>query len=122
MPSTTSKGLPYPLGTDRVMDGDDQIRKLAQGVQNYVQSGTLAIPITAADTATNATLVFPVAYAAPPNVTATANTGPPSGNAYQAVWIGATTAADVVINAKRAGASAGFTVTWIAVGTIAAVA
>jgi hypothetical protein len=32
MGSTTSKGYPYPVGTDRVMDGDDAIKALAEAV------------------------------------------------------------------------------------------
>jgi hypothetical protein len=30
MGSTTTQGYPYPLGTDRVMDGDDAIKALAE--------------------------------------------------------------------------------------------
>jgi len=33
MGSTTTKGYPYPVGTDRVMDGDDAIAALAQAVE-----------------------------------------------------------------------------------------
>jgi len=32
MGSTTSKGYPFPVGTDRVMDGDDAIKALAEAV------------------------------------------------------------------------------------------
>lgn len=32
MPATTPGGLPYPLGTDLVVDGDDAIRNLATAV------------------------------------------------------------------------------------------
>lgn len=35
MPATTAKGFPYPLGTDRVMDGDNDIQALAQKVGDY---------------------------------------------------------------------------------------
>ena len=34
MGSTTSKGYPFPVGTDRVMDGDDAIRALAEAVDS----------------------------------------------------------------------------------------
>lgn len=121
MPSTTSKGLPYPLGTDRVMDGDDQIRKLAQAVENYVQAGNAPLAISAADTNTTVVVPFPVPYAQAPVVTVTAATGPPASG-YLSVWVGNVTAQDVTIGAKRAGASAGFTVNWTAVGKIGAVA
>lgn len=32
MGSTTSKGYPFPVGTDRVMDGDDAIQALAEAI------------------------------------------------------------------------------------------
>lgn len=32
MPSTTTKGYPFPVGTDRVMDGDNAIQALAEAV------------------------------------------------------------------------------------------
>lgn len=32
--ATTALGFPYPLGTDRVMDGDDAIRALAEAVDS----------------------------------------------------------------------------------------
>lgn len=32
MPANTTNGLPYPLGTDRVADGDDAIKNLAEAV------------------------------------------------------------------------------------------
>jgi hypothetical protein len=32
MPGQTANGLPYPTGTDRVMDGDDAIRALAEAL------------------------------------------------------------------------------------------
>lgn len=71
MPSQTSgKNLPYPLGTDRLMDGDDAIRKLAQSVDNMVQAATVTVPVTAANTPASVTWTFPVAYSAPPVVLA----------------------------------------------------
>lgn len=32
MPGTTTNGLPYPVGTDRVMDGDNAMQSLAEAV------------------------------------------------------------------------------------------
>jgi hypothetical protein len=32
MPANTPRGYPYPLGTDRVMDGDDAIHNLATAI------------------------------------------------------------------------------------------
>lgn len=34
MGSTTTKGYPYPVGTDRVMDGDDAIKALAEAIDS----------------------------------------------------------------------------------------
>lgn len=42
MPSTTTNGYPYPLGTDRVMDGDDSIHALADKVEANLKAGVLA--------------------------------------------------------------------------------
>ena len=39
MPATTTQGVPYPLGTDRVMDGDNAIQALAQWVDNSICFG-----------------------------------------------------------------------------------
>jgi hypothetical protein len=36
MGANTANGLPYPVGTDRVMDGDDAIKALAQAVDSAV--------------------------------------------------------------------------------------
>ena len=36
MGSTTTHGFPYPVGTDRVMDGDNAIQALAQYTDDYV--------------------------------------------------------------------------------------
>lgn len=43
---STSHGLPYPLGTDRVKDGDDGIKALALAVDDYLYAGAGA-PSTA---------------------------------------------------------------------------
>ena len=80
MPATTPKGLPYPLGTDRVMDGDDNIRRLAQAVENYVQAGTAQVPAGSdGNTHASVAVVFPVPYAAPPVVQLSSTTGVPAG-------------------------------------------
>jgi hypothetical protein len=69
MPSQTpGYRLPWPLGTDRVMDGDDQIRKLAQSVENCFQSALITIPTTTPNTPASITWTYPVAYAVAPLV------------------------------------------------------
>ena len=39
MGSTTPHGLPYPVGTDRIMDGDNAIQALAEAVDTALWSG-----------------------------------------------------------------------------------
>lgn len=39
MGSTTASGYPYPVGTDRVMDGDNAIQALAEAVEATVAKG-----------------------------------------------------------------------------------
>lgn len=41
MPAATTKGYPYPVGTDRVMDGDNAIQALAEAIDgdaNYTRA------------------------------------------------------------------------------------
>ena len=121
MPATTpGRNLPYPLGTDRLMDGDDQIRKLAQSVENMVQTTRLTIPIVAANAAVNVTWTFPIAYSAAPTVTATIIGGVVSNGG--AVSIGAVAANNAVVTGIRATGTAVFDVFVIAVGPVTAVA
>lgn len=62
MPANTAKGYPYPLGTDRVMDGDDAIKNLATAVdtklpaRTYVTDGVVAISNAIA---ANVSITFP---------------------------------------------------------------
>lgn len=42
MPDTTAHGLPYPVGTDRVMDGDNAIRALAEALDPAAATTPLA--------------------------------------------------------------------------------
>lgn len=72
MPSQTAGyKLPYPVGTDRVADGDDAMRRLAQSVENMVQTAIITIPITAVNTGATFVWVFPVPYLSPPVVSVT---------------------------------------------------
>ena len=46
MPANTPLGFPYPVGTDRVTDGDDSIRALAEAVEAKIgvwRSGTVVV-------------------------------------------------------------------------------
>lgn len=118
MPSqTATKNLPFPLGTDRVMDGDDQIRKLAQSVDNMAQAGNASINVTTGGSPSTLVVTFPVAYAAAPNVAVAAQ--------GSSVNIGASVAAATATAVTLAGfrATAGPQVVyWVAVGPVVAVA
>lgn len=70
--ATTPGGLPYPVGTDFVVNGDDAIHALALGVDTKVsgdiQRGTIAVA------ASGVTQVnFPRAFSAVPHITANAS-------------------------------------------------
>jgi len=54
--ATTPNGLPYPVGTDRVMDGDDAIKALATALRFYV--ATVTVTLTATPT-TAVVVTFP---------------------------------------------------------------
>ena len=119
MPGTTAaKNLPYPVGTDRVMDGDDQIRKLAQAVDNMVQAGSVNVNVTTGGTPASAAVTFPVPFASQPFVAAT----PAMGNAanYQCNT-GAPSTTGFTMSAVR-NTAGNVTVQWIAVGPVTAVA
>lgn len=120
MPATTAdKKLPYPLGNDRVMDGDDQIRKLAQSVDNMVQAGTVGVPITTGGTSGQIVVTFPVAYSAPPFVNVTYRAS--SASSASSVSCDQPTTTSVPINGVRA-SSGTLNVMWTAVGPVVAVA
>lgn len=121
MPATTSGyKLPYPLGTDRLMDGDDQIRKLAQSVENMVQTGTVNITPSAVDTTTTVTVTFPVAFSAAPLVFCNFNSPPGSGYTLL-VWSSSPTTTNVAINIRK-GTTTASNVNWVAIGPVVAVA
>jgi len=121
MPSTTAGyKLPYPLGTDRVMDGDDQIRKLAQSVENMVQNGVVNITPSAVDTTTTAAVTFPVPYSAAPNVFVNFNSPPGSGYSMMA-WAGSPTTSGFTMSLRK-GTTTASNVFWLAVGPVVAVA
>lgn len=62
MPANTPRGYPYPVGTDRVMDGDDSIKALATAVDTQLgvsASGQNTIPIVAAATPVSVSVTYP---------------------------------------------------------------
>lgn len=111
---TADKGLPYPTGTDRVMDGDNAIQALAQTTDWAIQSGSVQLT-TIVDTNVLVPVVFPHAFAAAPIVIVGALSGPPGGNYSNLYWGQQVTAAGFSIGAKRSTAVA-VTVPWVAIG------
>lgn len=62
MSANTAKGYPYPVGTDRVMDGDNDIQALASAVDTkagLLASGTVVITLTAAQVQNAVLVTFP---------------------------------------------------------------
>ena len=119
MPSQTSRGYPYPLGTDRVMDGDDSIHALAQAVEDKLggphASGTVAIPTLAAAAASSVAVTLPAGrFTAAPIVLSNA------GNSRVCTAPGSVTATGFVLgmmnqSAGQAGAHTGY---WLALATV----
>lgn len=63
MPNNTPKGWPYPIGTDRVADGDDAMRAIAEKADAVVPmaqaAGFVAVNVAASVQGT-AAVTFPV--------------------------------------------------------------
>lgn len=117
MPANTRLGYPYPLGTDRVMDGDDSIHNLATAVDTQLgatASGVATVPITTVSVAANVTVTFPAGrFTAPPAVVVTVNTGAaPDGFHANATTI---TATSTTIYGVRNPGNAPFPVSWLAI-------
>lgn len=118
MPANTPKGYPYPLGTDRLMDGDDAIHALATAVDTKLGVAA-AGSFTAANSATNSAPVttavtFPVGlFTAPPVVVANPNVTDP--NVALATTAAGPTAAGCSVRTVRVGGTSGVPVSWIAI-------
>lgn len=112
--ATTSKGFPYPLGTDRVMDGDDAIKALAQKVDGSVgllASGVVTVTLSNAAQAFTA-VTFPSGrFQSAPAVVATTASGTYLANAVSPTATGVN-----IYAAHRDGtaASGSVTVYWMA--------
>lgn len=116
MGSTTTKGYPFPVGTDRVMDGDDAIKALAEKVDTQLgstASGATNVTTTAADVAATTAVTFPVGRFAVPPVIVCQWAASMGNNAsqYQINWPSAVTAAGFTMNVRRWGAAT-TTVNW----------
>lgn len=112
--TTADKGLPYPTGTDRVMDGDNAIQALAQATDWAIQSGSVSLT-TIADTNVIVPVVFPHGFVANPIVVVGSLSGPPAGNYSNVYWAQQVSPTGFSIGAKRSTAVA-VTIPWVAIG------
>ena len=117
MPANTTKGYPYPLGTDRIMDGDDAIKNLAQAMDTksgISAAGTVTIPFTAATTATSVTVTFPVGrFTVAPSPVVTAQITAPQ-NVTVSVAGGSVTTTGMTVWGYRYSGNSQIGVFWIA--------
>jgi hypothetical protein len=94
MPANTAKGYPYPLGTDRLMDGDDAIHSLATAVDTksgVSTSGTVNVNVTTGGTPASVAVTFPAGlFSAVPNVITTCISGAPQNTPSGASSVSAT--------------------------------
>ena len=119
MGSTTPlKGYPFPTGTDRVMDGDDAIRKLAQSLDNMMQYATVSSGTLVAGQAVTVNYAWPIPFADVPFVVVSiqANAGTLQGGASAASL--APTAAGGQVVAQRTTGTAGFLVLILGFGKV----
>lgn len=115
MPANTGHGYPYPVGTDRVMDGDDSIKNLAEKVDQQLgvsACGVATVPITAGGVVATIAVSFPAGrFTAAPAVVTTINTGVPDTFHANAISI---TTTGFTIQGIRATGNSPFPVSWIA--------
>lgn len=119
MPSNTPKGYPYPLGTDRVTDGDDAIHNLATAVDTLLgvaASGIAVLPApSAAGVNSSLAITFPVGrFTQPPQVLTAAgqSTAAPITSGVSSV---ATTGGVTLYAARLSGGMNTISVHWHAV-------
>lgn len=117
MPTTTPKGYPYPLGTDRVMDGDDVIHSLASKVDvaaGTAATGRISFTISAVNTPVAVAITYPAGrFVNTPSVLAT-----PLGVSPQWISVGMGTAGGtntgVTLYGARSSGTQNFDAYWIA--------
>jgi hypothetical protein len=118
MPQNTPLGFPYPLGTDRLSDGDDVIRALATAIDGHtgVLASGLAQVATVGGTTGTLAVTFPAGrFTLPPNVVCTINFG--AFGTLSASYAGATAVTNTgfIANVARTGGGSGtLGVFWIA--------
>lgn len=119
MPANTAKGFPYPLGTDRLADGDDAIHNLATAVDTLVGvvaagSATSGVP-SALNTPVSTAVTFPVGrFTAPPQVAVTISGS--AVNAFAPLGASGVSATGFTLwYSKSSGGLAAIPVSWIAI-------
>jgi len=120
MPANTAKGYPYPLGTDRVTDGDDAIHNLAAAVDTRTGVGTAGTVVTpvpgALNTQTSVAVTFPAGlFTATPAVLVSIGGGNPAQAA--ASWSAPTAAGVTLWGVRLSGSLVGTTIAYHAVQT-----
>lgn len=119
MPANTPKGYPYPLGTDRLMDGDDVIHSLATAVDTMAgvfAAGSLTSSVpTALNTPVSTAVTFPVGrFSATPQVMCSLSGS--AVNAFAPLGVtGATTTGCVIWYSKSSGGLAAVNIQWMAI-------
>ena len=115
MPANTAKGYPYPVGTDRVMDGDNDIRALAEKVDTragVMVSGTAVTGVPGSlNTGVSVAVTFPAGlFTATPAVVVTGLGSVVEGG----ISVAPTTSGVTVYGSKKSGALVAMTVYWFA--------
>lgn len=118
---TPTYGLPYPVGTDRVQDGDDAMRALAEAVENLLvshglphraQAGSSALGTVAGNAGVQLAITFAVGRFTSAPVVTTASVGA----GYGATGHGGTTSSGCTLRYwNPTGTSHAATVHWWAV-------
>jgi len=118
MPANTPKGYPYPLGTDRLMDGDDSIHNLATAVDTKLgtaATGTTTVPVVTAGVNYTVSVTFPAGrFVNAPTVVVCAQTSNPT-TCMASMNTGTTTTGFTFVGQRVSGGSNPFTVYWHAI-------
>ena len=119
MPATTPRGYPYPLGSDRVMDGDDSIHDLATAIDTRLgamAAGAGVLPAPGAlNVPTSLAITFPAGrFTVAPIVVATfQGTGP---QLFTPISYAGTSASGCTLYAARtSGALTTIPIAWLAI-------
>jgi hypothetical protein len=121
MPANTPKGYPYPLGTDRVTDGDDSIHALATAVDTRAgvgTAGTVSTPVPGGvNIQTSVAVTFPAGlFTAAPSVIATVGGGAPQQAACS--WSAVTATGCTLWGVRLSGGAVATTIAYHAVQTV----